>query len=86
MPAPWRVGGDVRALPLSQMIGDVAEAGDDFVTGLEIPDADVEVALQFCAIGDFQFLGAFELLVRFGGGKGVFDGKAGGAEVMDEPE
>ena len=54
---------------LSQMIRRAGNAGDDFLARFQIADANVGVVFQTRSAGDFQFLRAFELLVRLGGSK-----------------
>jgi hypothetical protein len=58
------------------MIRHVVGASDDFLAGLEIPDADVVAVFQAHGVGHLQFLRALELLVRLCRRERIFDGKS----------
>ena len=48
------------------MIRRVIHAGDHFLARLQVADADVGIAVELGSERGFQFLRAFELLVRLG--------------------
>ena len=66
------------------MIRRVGKAGDDFIAGIQVADADVGFAFYFGRERRLQFLRAFKLFVRFGGRERILDGKSGGTQILDK--
>jgi hypothetical protein len=59
----------VLRLASPQMIRRIVHAGDHFFARLQVADADVILTVHLRGVRGFQFLRAFELLVRLGGGQ-----------------